>query len=43
MMRGIGVRLGIQRAIPWGSLQVDEVFVAGSAGEALELFKSASD
>lgn len=31
------IRLGIQRAIPWGSLQVDEVFAAGSAGEALEL------
>ena len=34
------IRLGIQRAIPWGSLQVDEVFVAGSAGEALELLKA---
>mgnify|MGYP000378037643 CR=1 FL=1 len=32
------IRLGIQRAIPWGSLQVDEVFVAGSAGEALERY-----
>ena len=34
------IRLGIQRAIPWGSLQVDEVFAAGSAGEALELLKT---
>lgn len=34
------IRLGIQRVIPWGSLQVDEVFVAGSAGEALELLKA---
>lgn len=34
------IRQGIERAIPWSSLQVDQVFTAASAGEALEIVKN---
>lgn len=36
------IRQGIQKAIPWSSLQVEKVFTAGSAAEALEIVKKHS-
>lgn len=34
------IRQGIEGAIPWSSLQVDQVFTAASAGEALEIVEN---
>lgn len=34
------IRMGIQKSIPWSSLQIDETYTAASAKEAMEILKN---